>query len=183
MRTRWIWLAIALAASSGTSAQSRPAAAGGGQPFRLCVLDQAAMIQRSQLAQNMGARFQQVRRQTQAKIEEDRRTLEADARALDGLRASIPPAVAKTRDAEIARRRAALKERGEQANRTLAALDSELTANIAKLSEPVIRAVEAERGCSMLIASSALLHLRDASLDITALVIERLNAAPVPQPR
>lgn len=180
MRTTWIWLAVVLLAGGPANAQSRQPAPGG-QPFRLCVLDQAAMIQRSRLAQNMGAHFQQVRRQTQEKIAEDRRTLDADARALDGLRASIPPAVAKTRDAEIAGRRLALKERGEQANRALTALDSELTANIARISDPVVRGVEAERGCSMLIASGALLHLRDASLDITPAVIERLNAAPPPQ--
>jgi Skp family chaperone for outer membrane proteins len=149
----------------------------------MCVLDQAAMVQRSRLAQNMGARFQQVRQQAQAKFEDDRRTLDADARALDSLRASIPAAIAKTRDADIARRRLALNQQGEQANRNLGALDGQLTANVVRVSDPIVRAIETERGCSMLIGTGALLHLDDASLDITSAVIERMNAAPVPQNR
>jgi Skp family chaperone for outer membrane proteins len=44
----------------------------------------------------------------------------------------------------------------------------------------IVRAVEAERGCSMLIGSGAILHLDDASLDITPAVVERMNAAPPP---
>ncbi|WP_447756108.1 OmpH family outer membrane protein [Sphingopyxis fribergensis] len=157
-------------------------AAPAGQPFRLCVLDQAMLVQHSRLAQTMGGHFQQVRRQAQQKIEEDRRTLDADARALDSLRASVPPAVAKARDADIAKRRAELKERGEQTNRNLAALDEELTANVVKAAAPTARAVEAEQGCSMSIDRAALLNLRDASLDITAAVIDRMNAAPAPPP-
>ena len=80
----------------------------------------------------------------------------------------------------VARRREQLKTKGDQINHNLAALDDQLTANIAKLSDPVVRAVEAEHGCSMLIGSGTILHLDDASLDITPAVIERMNAAPAP---
>jgi Skp family chaperone for outer membrane proteins len=149
--------------------------------FRLCVLDQALLVRHSRLAQEMGTHFQQVRQQAQVKLEDERRTLEADARALDSLRTSLPPVVAKARDADIARRRVELKERGEQTNRNLAALDEQLTANVVKAAEPVVRAVEVERGCSMLIDKAKLLHVGDNSLDITLRVIERMNAAPPSQ--
>jgi Skp family chaperone for outer membrane proteins len=148
------------------------------RPFKLCVLDQGAVVQRSRVAQDMGARFQQIRQQAQAKLEEDRRTLDADARALDKLRASVPTAVAKARDAEIAQRRTQLKGREEQTNRNLADLDAQLTAKVGKLSDPVVRTVEAERGCSMLVGLGAVIHVDDPTLDITASVIDRLNAAP-----
>jgi Skp family chaperone for outer membrane proteins len=178
MRTGWIALAAALLASGGqATARTAPA---GNRPFRLCVLDQAAIVQRTRLAKDMGARFQRIRQQAQAKLDDDRRQLDADARALGSLRASLPAAVAKARDADIARRREQLKTKGDQINHNLAALDDQLTANIAKLSDPVVRAVEAEHGCSMLIGSGTILHLDDASLDITPAVIERMNAAPAP---
>jgi Skp family chaperone for outer membrane proteins len=136
------------------------------------------MVQRSRLAQDMGMRFQKIRQQAQAKVEEDGRTLEADARALDSLRGSLPAAVAKTRDADIAQRRLQLKAREGQVNRSLQALDGELTANVAKLSDPVVRAVEIAKGCSMLIGSGTPIHIDDPSLDITSAVIDRMNAAP-----
>jgi Skp family chaperone for outer membrane proteins len=125
----------------------------------------------------MGARFQRIRQQAQAKLDDDRRQLDADVRALNSLRASLPMAVAKERDADIARRRREqLKARGDQINHNLAALDDQLTVNIAKLSDPAVHAVEAERGCSMLIGSGTILHVDDASLDITSAVIARMNA-------
>lgn len=163
-----------------TPAAPARGAAAGEQPMRLCVLDQAAMIQRSRLAQEMGARFQKIRLEAQAKIADDRRTLDADARALDGLRNAISPAVAKARDAAIADRREQLKAREDQINRNLRALDDELTANALKMTEPVVRAVETERKCSMLIAAGTILHLDDLSLDITPMVIDRINATPQP---
>lgn len=178
MRTQWFGLAVVLLASC-VPAMAKAARAGD-RPFLACVLDQAAIVQRTRLAQDMGARFQRIRQQAQTKLDDDRRQLDADARALGSLRTSLPAAVAKTRDTDIARRRAQLKTRSDQINHNLAALDDQLTANIAKLSDPVVRAVEAERGCSMLIGSGTILHLDDASLDITPTVIERMNATPAP---
>lgn len=173
--------AAALLLGCGAGGMAATPAQAADPVFRLCVLDQTLLVRHSRLAQEMGTHFQQVRQQAQATLEDERRTLEADARALDSLRTSIPPAVAKTRDAEIARRRVELKERGEQTNRNLAALDEQLTANVVKASESVVRAVEAEQGCSMLIDKAALLHVRDTSLDITLRVVERMNAAPPSQ--
>lgn len=159
-------------------------AAGPTRPFRLCVYDEALILQQSKLAANMAARFQQVRREAQTKFEEDSRNLDADERALASLRSSLPPAVAKEKGEEIVRRRAALKAEGEQVNRNLAALDGELTANVGKLAEPSLRYVEAVRGCSVVAAKSLFLRVSDPSLDITAAVLERMNAAPSPtEPR
>ncbi|MGN6620157.1 MAG: OmpH family outer membrane protein [Sphingomonas sp.] len=145
----------------------------------LCVVDRAAIVEHTRLAQDIGARFQHIRQQAQAKLDDDRRQLDADVRALDSLRSSIPAAVAKARDADIAQRRDHLKEHGDQINRNLTALDEQLTANIAKVAEPIERSVEEQRGCSMLVDSGTILHLDDLSLDITPAVIARMNAAPV----
>lgn len=180
MRMKMTGLAALLL--SGAAAAPNPAHAAEPE-FRLCALDQALLVRHSRLAQEMGAHFQQVRQQAQAKLADEQRTLDADARALDSLRTALPPAVARTRDAEVARRRAELKERGEQTNRNLAALDEQLTANVLKATEPVVRAVEAERGCSMLIDKARLLHVGDNALDITPSVIERVNAVPRSQRR
>jgi Skp family chaperone for outer membrane proteins len=169
---RWLPLLIALVPAGAASAP----AAGTAAPFRLCVLDQAAIVQQSRLAINQAARFQQIRQQTQANFDNDMRNLDADARALQSLQASLPPAVVKARTEDIGRRRAALKARGDKINTDLAALDTQLTSNLAQVSMPVVRAIEQERGCSMLIARNALLNLDDPTLDITPAVIDRMNA-------
>jgi Skp family chaperone for outer membrane proteins len=181
MRASWFAAAVVAGlALAGVASAAQPLAQ---RPFRLCVLDQGAVVQSSRLAQEMGVRFQQVRQQAQAKLEDDRRTLDADARALDKLRTSLPAAVAKARDAEIVQRRAQLKAKEDQINRNLTDLDAQLTANVGKVSDPMVRQVEAERGCSMLVGLGAVIHVDDPTLDITAAVIERLNsAAPAAQP-
>ena len=145
-------------------------------PFRLCVLDQTVIVQQSRLAINQAARFQQIRQQTQANFDNDMRNLDANARALQSLQASLPAAVVKARSEDVARRRAALKARGDKINTDLSALDGQLTSNLAQVSMPVVRTIEHERGCSMLIARNALLNLDDPALDITPEVIERMNA-------
>ena len=148
------------------------------RPLRVCVLDQTAILQRSTVALNMAAQFQRIRQQAQTNFEQEKRTLDADDRALESLGASLPAAVLASRRSDVAQRRAKLTTRGEQINRDLAQLDTELTNNMAKLSTPVIRAIEAEQGCSMLIARGSLLNLDDLSLDITSAVIDRMNNVP-----
>jgi Skp family chaperone for outer membrane proteins len=175
---RYLPLLIAMV-PSGLEA-SAPAAAPGA--FRLCVLDQAVIVQQSRLAMNQAARFQQIRQQTQASFDNDMRNLDADARALQSLQASLPVAVVKSRTEDIARRRGALKARGDKINGDLAALDTQLTSNLAQVSMPMVRTVEQERGCSMLIARNALLNLDDPTLDITPEVIERMNAPAAAAP-
>jgi Skp family chaperone for outer membrane proteins len=159
-------------AATGHAADVEPV-----RPLHLCVLDQSAILQRSRLAVNMASRFQQIRQQTQQKFQDDSRTLDADASAVESLRSVLPPVVAKAKADSIAQRRLQLKARGDQINRQLAELDSDLTREVAKISEPTIRLIESERGCSLLIASGTLLHLDDASLDITPAVIDQMNGA------
>lgn len=144
------------------------------RPFRLCVVDENMLLARSQIAARMAERFQQIRNQAQQKFQADNNKLEADARALASMRGSLSAIQAKTREEEIARRRAELRERGEEINRNLAALDAELTKNVLQLASPAARAAAAERNCSAVVARSTLLDLGDPSLDITPAVLARM---------
>lgn len=153
--------------SSGVAVAAGAQTTPGQLPFRLCVLDKAALVERTHVAQNLGAQFQQIRRQTQTRLDKDRVELEAQIQALGADRASGDP--------KIARQIEELRAREEQINLSLSALDSQLTENVVELSEPFVRSVEMQHGCSMLIERSSLLHLSDISLDITPAVIERMN--------
>jgi len=181
MKWRNFYLAILIVANAHQAAAK--SGSNGGAPFRLCVLDQAMILQRSQLSTNMAARFQQIRQRAQADFENENRTLDADARALDSLRSSLPAAIASARSEDITRRRAQLKAKGDQINRNLADLDNQLTSNVAKAAEPAIGVAEKEHGCSLLVPRSMLIHLNDTSLDITADVLQAMNTSggtPVP---
>ncbi|HYC94322.1 MAG TPA: OmpH family outer membrane protein [Sphingomicrobium sp.] len=149
------------------------------RPFRLCVLDQSLLLSRSQVALDMAARFQQIRKHAEDRFANDNRTLDADSRALENIRSSISPSMYATRSGEILRRRAELLERGRKINSELADLDAELTRNVMQLADPMIRQTANERGCSAVVARTALIQLNDASLDITATVLA--NMAPAPQ--
>ena len=179
MRTMTVSLAVAIsfagAPSAGAVRKDELSA-----PFRLCVLDRSVILRQSRIALAMAAQFQQIRQQAQANFAQEQRLLDADTRALESLAASLPPAVLKSRRDMLAQRRAQLTKGGEQINRNLAQLDTELTNNIARISAPMMRAVEVEQKCSMSIARETILNLNDTSLDITAAVVDRMNAAPAP---
>lgn len=171
--------AVILIAGGGPAHAARKAQAP--SPFRLCVFDPSAVLRQSRVALAMAAQFQQIRQKAQVDFERDRLSLDADTRALDSLAASLAPAVLRSRRDALAERRAQLTTRGEHINRTLSQLDAELTRNVARISAPTVRLVEAERQCSMTVARETLLSLNDSSFDISAAVIERMNGArPTP---
>jgi Skp family chaperone for outer membrane proteins len=149
---------------------------GEARSLRVCVVDQAVILQKSKLAAAEAAHFQQVRLQAQGNFDSESRMLDADVRALENLRASLPAAAIKQRTDDIARRRVQLKARGDQVNSNLTQLDAQLTASVARAAAPFISQVESKQGCSLLIARETLLNLSDPSLDITPLVITLMNA-------
>ncbi len=162
------------------SVTSGPAIAAGPSsgPFKLCVLDQAALLQKSRLAVEKAARFQTLRQQAQARLDEDRRALESDVEALNAMLPSLAPAAATARRQEIEGRRQQIALRADQLNSNLSQLDTELTNMIMKAATPHIMLIQKEKGCSVLIARSALLTLNDPGLDITGDLIARMNATP-----
>lgn len=166
---------LTLGAATAAAARTAPAT-----PARLCVIDQSLLLQRSRLATDEANRFAGIRQQAQTRYDNDSRALDADVRALQSFRASLPAAVVKTRTADIDRRRAELAGRGEQINRDLAQLNTELTRRVVQSATPLFRAVAVARGCAMLLARSTLLDLIDPTLDITEDVIARINTTPTP---
>lgn len=151
------------------------------RPFRLCVLDQMALLQKSQVALSQAARFQQLRQQAQAKLDDDRRTLDADVRALDALKASIPAAAMAARKQDLDNRRRQLVTRGDELNRNLLQLDTSLTNIVMKTASPFIVQVEVDRGCSVLASKTTFLSVNDATLDITDDLVVRMNTAAAGQ--
>jgi Skp family chaperone for outer membrane proteins len=147
-------------------------------PFRLCVIDQLALLRGAKVALDQAARFQQVRQEAQAKLDEDKRTLDADVRALGALRASIPAAAAATRKAELDNRAKQLVARADQLNRSLGQLDADLTNQTMKVAEPFIVQTQQARGCSLLSWKASWLSVNDPSLDITDELLTQMNGAP-----
>lgn len=169
-------LAATMLVWAGDQAQALPQTVP--QNPRICVLDQQEILSRSTIALRMAAQFQQIRQQAQTNFEQERQALEAEEQGLESQSGSLSPAVLSQQRNALSQRRAQLTARGEQINQHLGQLDTELTSNVARLTAPTVRAVETEKGCSLLIARASLLNLDDLSLDITSAVIERLNATP-----
>lgn len=171
MVTRILTLLAVAATLFASATQAAP------RPARVCVLDQSALLARSNMALAEASRFQTLRQTAQANFDRDSRALDADERALENFKRDLPPAALAIRTQDVARRRADLARRGEQVNRDLAKLDETLTTNVMRAATPIVQAVERESGCGLLIARSGLLDLLDQSVDITPKVIDRLNAA------
>ena len=184
-RPRWrqgaSWLLSALALlTPAMRAQAAPTAS---PPFHLCILDQAVLLQRSQVAIREAARFQQLRQQAQGRLDTDRTALETDDRALALARPGMAPNAYAARKAQLDARRQDLTARAGQLNTYLTQLDTELTNNVMRAATITIAQVEIAQGCSVLAAKSSFLAVNDLTLDISDEVVRRMNAADPAQKR
>ena len=171
-RLSWLLPAFALL----VPAMPAHAASGPAPAFQLCVLDQVALLQRSQVAIREAARFQQLRRQAQDRLDADRTALETDDEALALARPGTAPVAYAARKSQLDARRQDLMARAAQLNVNFAQLDTELTNIVMRVATPAITQVENDRGCSALAAKSFFLAVSPA-LDISDEVVRRMNAA------
>ncbi|MCW2387191.1 Skp family chaperone for outer membrane proteins [Sphingobium sp. B11D3B] len=166
--------ALILLTSTGLLAGTGVVHAASVPATRTCLLDQIALVTRSAPAVERGERFQQQRRSLQASNEALNTAIESDARMLASLKSSLPPAVAASRESEIAGRRLSLQRKVEGDNRTLAALNEQLKTEVIALSAPEVRAVGELKGCGVVLpAQGAVAIAQDA--DITAEVMAKIE--------
>jgi Skp family chaperone for outer membrane proteins len=153
---------------------SAPAARPGGpapEP-RIVVLNLAAVMGASQVGQSVGQQIQVLADQAKSDLSGEAKQLQTEAAAI----AKLPEAERATRAAAFAPRQHAFRERAQQREAQVRAAFAKAQAEISKQLEPILRQVTTAHGAKMVLDRRATAGLGDPSLDITAEVVQQLNA-------
>jgi outer membrane protein len=167
--------AIAPAAFAQTSAANQTPITHGQPIPGVCVVYNQMLVAGSAAGQAVTARMQQLSTEVEGELQPFGATIQTEAQALQAGAATIPAE-------EMQRRRTALQQRVQEAQQLEQTRTNELRytlasqrERIAQAAEPILIAVYQERGCSILLEREGA-YIVNPAMDITATVIERLNA-------
>ncbi|MFJ1267899.1 OmpH family outer membrane protein [Legionella lytica] len=143
--------------------------------FKPCVLDRKRLLQESNAAKKLSEKFQYIRQSIELKYKEKYTELDTEVQTLKKNTAILRPHEINAHLDKIKQYQSKLTMEIENVNNSLMQLDVQITNSFAEISTPVIRAIEKEQQCSLLISKEALLSVSDERLDITQKVIDQMN--------
>ena len=176
--------ATAVSAQTGKKPAARPAAApaGGGAALPMgptipgfCVLGREAIIGASVSGKFAISRLGQLKQQAEAELANDRTTLEAEAKALQDQRATLPADQVQTREATLQGHAQAFQRKAQQRSAELQQTQQKAFGTIYQAADPIVRQVFVQRGCSILVDGQTVISASQ-TMDITPAVIQGLDA-------
>jgi outer membrane protein len=176
--------AVAVALTSVTTASAQaPAATPApapqvthGAPITgLCVVSIENAIGASNVGKYVNTRLQQLVAQVNAELNAERTTLDNDAKALEGQRATLDQNTLEQRAAALQVRANALQRKAQLRDREIQATEQKAFNRVGAEMEPLIRQAYQGKQCSMLINRNSIILGNPAS-DITQQVVTALNA-------
>ena len=171
-------LTLALQAS-GAAAQPAAAAAAAGPPPPvipgLCAFSNTRTTISSKVGKYVMGRVDTIAQQTNAELNGVRTTLQADAQAIDGQRATLPADQYETKQLELRQRADALQRLIQQRQREVELTENKALERISKEVEPLINVARQERNCSIILDADAVIMVHQ-SMDLTDSVVQKLDA-------
>lgn len=141
----------------------------------LCLLSQTAVLANAKAGLAATARLKQLAEQVQTELNATRAPLEADAKALEGQRASLKPADFAAKQQALAARLRSFQEATQMRQRQIELTREKALAQISTAAQPVIASVYKAHACGLLIDRNAVLG-GNMSNDLTAQVVQGLDA-------
>ena len=183
--TRARWAAVAAVAvtltlvATGASAQPKPAApavapAGPVPGAVVLIMDRASVLSQSAVGKDMGAQMQALIKKMQTDFGPEDKQLQTDVQTLQKQAATLAPEARQKKIAEIEARRATFQKKVEARQAALQMGAMNARGQIEKAISPILQAVMRERGANLLV-DRGLVVIGSPSLDITSVVIQRLN--------
>lgn len=148
---------------------------GGPQVARVCLLSQQAVFANAKVGLAAVQRLKQLAAQAQASPDAERASLQADAKALEGQRASLKPADYQMKAQALEGRAQSLQERLQMSARQIELTRQKVLAQIAAAAQPAIAMTYKQRNCGLLLDRNAALGGNMAG-DLTQAVIQGLDA-------
>jgi Skp family chaperone for outer membrane proteins len=170
--------AVALSAGSSAFAQAAPASAPVAQGPAipgLCIMSMEVAIGGSTVGKYVDTRLGQITAQVNAELNGEKTSLDTDAKALDGQRATLDQNSFEQRASALQVRANALQRKAQQREREVQATEQKALGRISSEMEPLIKQAYQTNHCSVLLQRQAVL-LGNPSFDITGTVVTALNA-------
>lgn len=174
--------ASAIALTGATSAFAQAAAPAAPPPVNhgpaiagLCVVSVEGAIGSSTVGKYVNTRLQQLIAQVNAELAGEKTSLDNDAKALEGQRATLDQNTFEQRASALQVRANALQRKAQQRDREMQATEQKAVGRIGEEMEPLIRQAYQQKSCSVLINRQAVI-LANPSTDLTPAVVTALNA-------
>ena len=140
----------------------------------VCVLSRDALLANSTVGGFVADRIKQLGAVVQAEITSDKTSIENDAKALEGQKATLQPDVYQQRGQAISQRAQAFQEKVQLRQRELEATQQKAVSRILQTASPLVGQVFTQRNCAVLLDGGAALIV-NPNMDITPAVITLLN--------
>jgi Skp family chaperone for outer membrane proteins len=173
-------LALTLTLATPALAQQQPAQPagqplGGPQVAGVCLLSQQAVVANAKVGVAATARLKELAQQADQELQGERATLQSDAKALEGQKASLKPADFQARQQALATRAQAFDATVQQRSREIEATRTKALGQIAAQAQPVIASVYKAHNCGLLMDRTAVLG-GNMTGDLTPDVVKGLDA-------
>jgi outer membrane protein len=164
------------------TAPAKPAAAPAAAPAPVitanvpgvCVLSREGLVGGSTVGKYISTRMGQLGNQVNAELSGEQTTLQADAKKLDGNKATLQPAQYQQQGQALQQRAAALQEKAQQRDRELQATEQKAIARVLQEASPLVGDVVKQRACGIVLDANSVLAGNPA-MDITPTVVQALN--------
>jgi Skp family chaperone for outer membrane proteins len=139
---------------------------------KIVVLDLAAVMRVSKVGQDISSQLQSYATQTKANLSGRGQALENEAKQISAL----PPEQKQQRVAAFQAKQAAFQQEVQGKETQMKTAFAQAQGVIGKALDPILKQITAERGANLVLEKRAVPILEDASIDITAEAIAKLDA-------
>lgn len=169
----WFFLRPASTAPATQPGEIADTGAGKAAPQpKIVVLDLAAVMRASKVGADVSAQLQAYANQTKTDLSGRGQALEAEAKQISAL----PPEQKQQRAAAFQAKQAAFQKDVQGKEAQMKTAFAQAQGVIGKALDPILKQITAERGANLVLEKRAVPMLEDASIDITADAIARLDA-------
>ncbi len=140
-----------------------------------CVLGREAIIGASVSGKFAISRLGQLKQQAEAELASQRSSLEADVKAFQDQRATLPADQVQSREAALNARAQAFQRLAQQRSAELQQTQQKAFGTIYQAADPIVRQAFVQHNCSVLLDATTVISASQ-TMDITPSVIQGLDA-------
>jgi Skp family chaperone for outer membrane proteins len=170
-------LVLGLITPCAAMAQETPPAAplGGVAIPGLCMLSTPAIAAHAKVGEAATARLQELQRQAQTEVNNERGAIESDAKAVQAQKATLKPGEYEAKERALQTRLNALQAKANGRSQQWEITRQKALARISVEAQPVIASVYKAHGCGLLVDRNSVLGGNMAN-DLTLAVVQGLDA-------
>ncbi|MBV9508868.1 MAG: OmpH family outer membrane protein [Caulobacteraceae bacterium] len=168
-------LGVLVLSGEGGAAAAQDAQLAGPVVPGVCLISQEAVFANAKVGQAATARLRQLAQAPAASLNVERQAIEADAKTLDGQKASLPAAQFRERQQALVERGQAYQAKEQSLAHQIDATRQKAINQIAQAAQPIVAQAYQQHGCGLLFSRETLLAGNMAN-DLTATVVQGLDA-------